>query len=406
MTWCNEHLKKCEGELKIEVLNEDFKDGIKLIAMLEQITGQKVGRYNKNPRMVTQMYDNTSVAFSFLAKDGVKLVNIGNTDITDGNLKLTKGLVWSLMEHYLFGKPYAEAKSELLDWVQSKIPEYNITAFHTQWNDGKALLALCDAISPGLYPDHQDLSADTALQNVTEGMALALQHYFIPKLLTEEEVISPSIAEPSLVCYLTPFMKAKPVYVNQARRTRAEGPGVTAGRVKKENPFKVITPLKDSGKLEIKITQGAKEIPCTVGAESAEGVYDCAWTTDDAGDYVIAVTLDGEHIRKSPFSVTCVESEASQCEATGRGISLGMLIPVGFRVKTPGPDSGKLEVKVVGSSGDDVPCSVNHAGDGLYEVTYLPHSAGLYKVHVTLDSEHVPNSPFDVNVNVGPVQWE
>lgn len=31
------------------------------------------------------------------------------------------------------------ARSELLEWVRSKIPEYNIQNFAKDWNDGKAV---------------------------------------------------------------------------------------------------------------------------------------------------------------------------------------------------------------------------------------------------------------------------
>ena len=40
------------------------------------------------------------------------------------------------------GSGDSSAKDELLKWVQSKIPEYHITNFNKNWNDGKALNAL------------------------------------------------------------------------------------------------------------------------------------------------------------------------------------------------------------------------------------------------------------------------
>jgi hypothetical protein len=59
------------------------------------------------------------------------LLSISNDDITNGRLKLILGLIWTLILRYQIktGGGDESAKNELLKWVQSKIPEYNITGF-------------------------------------------------------------------------------------------------------------------------------------------------------------------------------------------------------------------------------------------------------------------------------------
>jgi hypothetical protein len=37
----------------------------------------------------------------------------------------------------------------LLHWIQSKVPDLPITNFTSDWNDGKAVGALVDAVAPG-----------------------------------------------------------------------------------------------------------------------------------------------------------------------------------------------------------------------------------------------------------------
>jgi len=37
----------------------------------------------------------------------------------------------------------------LLNWIQSKVPDIPISNFTTDWNDGKAVGALVDAVAPG-----------------------------------------------------------------------------------------------------------------------------------------------------------------------------------------------------------------------------------------------------------------
>jgi len=39
----------------------------------------------------------------------------------------------------------------LLNWIQSKVPDIPISNFTTDWNDGKAVGALVDAVAPGNY---------------------------------------------------------------------------------------------------------------------------------------------------------------------------------------------------------------------------------------------------------------
>lgn len=47
------------------------------------------------------------------------------------------------------------ASHRLMNWIQSKVPDLPITNFTTDWNDGKAVGALVDAVAPGLCPDWQ-----------------------------------------------------------------------------------------------------------------------------------------------------------------------------------------------------------------------------------------------------------
>lgn len=45
--------------------------------------------------------------------------------------------------------------NRLMNWIQSKVPEIPIHNFTSDWNDGKAVGALVDAVAPGLCPDWQ-----------------------------------------------------------------------------------------------------------------------------------------------------------------------------------------------------------------------------------------------------------
>ena len=75
--WCNEHLKvKKEA---IHDLDTDLRDGLKLIKLLEILTGKKVGKYHKIIRLLrSQKINNVKVALDFIRNEtDIDLVNIG-----------------------------------------------------------------------------------------------------------------------------------------------------------------------------------------------------------------------------------------------------------------------------------------------------------------------------------------
>jgi len=71
------HLKKSEKH--VETLEESLKDGLILIQLLETVGHAKVGRYNHNPKIKAQMMENLETCFKFMAKEGIKTVNIGES---------------------------------------------------------------------------------------------------------------------------------------------------------------------------------------------------------------------------------------------------------------------------------------------------------------------------------------
>ena len=58
--------------------------------------------------------------------------------------------------------------NRLLEWVRSKIPEYNITNFTDDWRDGRALSALVNAIDEDSIPEHASLNPAHGVENVSK----------------------------------------------------------------------------------------------------------------------------------------------------------------------------------------------------------------------------------------------
>jgi filamin len=74
--WANEHLKLVNK--RIDDLQNDFSDGLNLIALIEVLSHKKLPRHNKKPQFRSQKLENVSVALDFLENvEHIRLVNIG-----------------------------------------------------------------------------------------------------------------------------------------------------------------------------------------------------------------------------------------------------------------------------------------------------------------------------------------
>jgi Calponin homology (CH) domain len=74
--WANEHLKLLNKN--IADLEFDLSDGLRLIALVEVLSGKKFPKFNRRPNFRTQKLENVTMCLQFLEQDeGIKIVNIG-----------------------------------------------------------------------------------------------------------------------------------------------------------------------------------------------------------------------------------------------------------------------------------------------------------------------------------------
>lgn len=74
--WANEHLKTVQKN--VGNLETDLSDGLRLIALIEVLSGKRLPKHNKRPNFRSQKLENVSVALTFLEKnEGIRIVNIG-----------------------------------------------------------------------------------------------------------------------------------------------------------------------------------------------------------------------------------------------------------------------------------------------------------------------------------------
>ncbi|NWU17705.1 ACTN4 protein, partial [Cephalopterus ornatus] len=189
--WCNSHLRKAGTQ--IENIDEDFRDGLKLMLLLEVISGERLPKPERG-KMRVHKINNVNKALDFIASKGVKLVSIGAEEIVDGNAKMTLGMIWTIILRFAIQDISVEetsAKEGLLLWCQRKTAPYknvNVQNFHISWKDGLAFNALIHRHRPELI-EYDKLRKDDPVTNLNNAFEVAEKFLDIPKMLDAEDIV-------------------------------------------------------------------------------------------------------------------------------------------------------------------------------------------------------------------------
>ncbi|KAM9000867.1 nesprin-1 isoform 8-T9 [Sarcophilus harrisii] len=248
--WINSHLAKRNPPLVVDDLFEDMKDGVKLLALLEVLSGQKLpceqGRHMKRIHSVA----NIGTALKFLEGRRIKLVNINSTDIADGRPSIVLGLVWTIILYFqieeltsnlpqlqslssstssmdsvlssetasppnkrkVVTKVQGNAKKALLKWVQytaAKQVGIEVKDFGRSWRSGMAFHSVIHAIRPELV-DLEKVKGRPNRENLEEAFTIAETELGIPRLLDPEDVDVDKPDEKSIMTYVAQFLKYYP----------------------------------------------------------------------------------------------------------------------------------------------------------------------------------------------------
>ncbi|XP_029943268.1 nesprin-1-like [Salarias fasciatus] len=250
--WINSHLAKFKPPLEVNDLFEDIKDGVKLLALLEVLSGQRLpceqGRQLKRIHWVS----NIGTALKFLEGRKIKLVNIHATDIADGRPSIVLGLIWTIILYFQIeeltsnlpalqalsssgssldsaagagsgtGSPapkrkagnklQGNAKRALLRWVQSTAARHlgvEVKDFGPSWRDGVAFQAVLHALRPDLV-DLEAARRRSNRENLEDAFAVAENRLGIPRLLDPEDVDVDKPDEKSIMTYVAQFLKLQP----------------------------------------------------------------------------------------------------------------------------------------------------------------------------------------------------
>ncbi|XP_071567068.1 muscle-specific protein 300 kDa isoform X8 [Temnothorax nylanderi] len=261
INWINSHLSKRVQPLRIDDLIEDLKDGTRLLALLEVLSGEKLpverGRNLKRPHFLS----NANTALQFLQSKKIKLVNINSSDLVDGRPPVVLGLIWTIILYFQLrskdrkrieentraleylgqtwgsqssleslGSAASErkrissekwkqsARKTLLQWVTNALPKdvgIQVRDFGESWRDGNAFLAIIDAIKANLVniAAMREASNRARLETAFQVAEIELG---IARLLDPEDVDVPQPDEKSIMTYVAQFLHKYPEPGNTA----------------------------------------------------------------------------------------------------------------------------------------------------------------------------------------------
>uniref|UniRef100_A0A671RQ22 Utrophin n=1 Tax=Sinocyclocheilus anshuiensis TaxID=1608454 RepID=A0A671RQ22_9TELE len=216
--WLNAQFSKT-GKAPIQDMFSDLRDGRKLLDLLEGLTGNTLTKERGSTRV--HSLNNVNRVLQVLHQSSVDLVNIGGTDIVDGNHKLTLGLIWSIILHWQVKDVMKDVMSSLqqtnsekilLSWVRNCTRNYNnvnVLNFTTSWADGLAFNAILHHFRPHGFSWEEAVRL-TPVERLDHAFTFAKDQLNIERLLDPEDVAVQLPDKKSIIMYVTSLFAVFP----------------------------------------------------------------------------------------------------------------------------------------------------------------------------------------------------
>ncbi|XP_062851798.1 nesprin-2 [Trichomycterus rosablanca] len=250
--WVNAQLSKRKPPVTVLNLFNDFRDGSKLLDLLEVMCNQRMNR--EKGKGTFQHRANIEKALAFLRGKSIKLVNINVPDIMDGKPSIILGLIWTIIMHFHIeelastlsfssrqsslesltsldtrstsssarsspvpprGSPLhtrfrISAKKALLLWVREQCHKagctLNVKDFKASWRSGVVFLAILCALRPDVV-NLPKAKIRSNRQNLEEAFHIAERELNIPRLLDPADVDVRDPDEKSIMTYVAQFLQ-------------------------------------------------------------------------------------------------------------------------------------------------------------------------------------------------------
>ncbi|XP_041661475.1 utrophin isoform X3 [Cheilinus undulatus] len=342
--WINAQFSKT-GKSPIKDMFSDLRDGKKLLELLEGLTGTVLTKERGSTRV--HALNNVNKVLQVLHQNNVDLVNIGGTDIVDGNHKLTLGLIWSIILHWqvkdimkdiMSNLQQTNSEKILLSWVRQctrSYPEVNVLNFTTSWADGLALNSILHHFRPNAF-SWDTVVKMSPVERLDHAFTVAKDKLAIEKLLDPEDVAVQLPDKKSIIMYITSLFAVLPKDVSMEsirevetlpRKYKVEsedaGPGLGAQMKEASSSPRPVTPTTLS-EMEGDMEGGLLEVDLDTYQTTLEEVLTWLLSAEDTLQIQDEVSDDVEEV-KDQFHT----HEAFMMELTAHQSSVGNVLQAG-----------------------------------------------------------------------------
>ncbi|GFR73948.1 filamin-C [Elysia marginata] len=202
---------------------------------------------------------------------------------------------------------------------------------------------------------------------------------------------------------------------NSSVASLKEGSSVTVKKSTQEGPgtFSQSTVTTKKSVVVFSVIAGTQPFDMTASVKSPSGVtelcdvkplddshYSIKFVPHEMGVHTVSVKHKDMHIPGSPFEFTVgpiAGGGSHKVHAAGPGLERGEVdVPNEFNIYTREAGAGGLSIAVEGPSKAEI--EFQDKKDGSCNVAYRVSEPGEYYVSVKFNDEHIPDSPFRVNV--------
>eukprot|EP01094_Clydonella_sp_ATCC50884_P014496 TRINITY_DN2493_c3_g1_i1.p1 TRINITY_DN2493_c3_g1~~TRINITY_DN2493_c3_g1_i1.p1 ORF type:complete len:520 (+),score=199.52 TRINITY_DN2493_c3_g1_i1:322-1881(+) len=198
---------KLPGDMVVEDIVSDFRDGTVLVRVAEAITGKEVEGSDMNPRHIAFKYRNINMAVCALREADV-CIDVPAHEVVSGNTEAVMHLVWSIVYEYELKRivhgPHRGLVA-LLRWCNDQAApcSLSIDDFSHSFQDGTVLCALVHAYAPSEI-DMSHIGSRNAAENTAAAVRAASALWHVPRWVEAGDVMQPP--DPVLMAmYLSQF---------------------------------------------------------------------------------------------------------------------------------------------------------------------------------------------------------
>ncbi|RWS04863.1 filamin-C-like protein [Dinothrombium tinctorium] len=149
-----------------------------------------------------------------------------------------------------------------------------------------------------------------------------------------------------------------------------------------------------------------------------DGIVEVTYMVKEAGHYEIKVYYQNIHVPGSPFVVHAIgerpkkeippelEEKIKKIKVYGKNLEYGKplaLNKVVIDCSESEIDKNELIVSMASPRRRASIINLEDNKDGTFVLTYKPTDPGMYKLNIEVQENHVPGSPFNVNVRGGSI---